>query len=126
MPNNIGAYAKSIAYMVAAALSFLAVALMDNVLTLEEKINLGIAIAGAGLVFAVPNLPGGVIREHLKTIIAALIAGATLLVSLLADGVSSSEWMQVGLAVLGGLGVYIIPNEEPPALAYVEHYEGTP
>lgn len=55
--------------------------------------------------------------KYAKAIVAAAAAGTTTLLSALADEkVSTGEWVLVGLAVLGALGVtWAVPNtpEEP-------------
>lgn len=107
---KISTYAKAIAFMIAAGLGFLVTALADDQVTVEEGINLGILIAGAFLVYMLPNLPEGW-RALTKLYVSAGIAAAVVLVSALTDGVTMSEWMQIGVAFLGGLGVYIVPNE---------------
>jgi hypothetical protein len=51
------------------------------------------------------------IASYAKTIVAAIVAGATALaVALGDDTVSTTEFVTVALAVLGALGVYVVPN----------------
>ncbi|MGH3375966.1 MAG: hypothetical protein ACRDP6_14605 [Actinoallomurus sp.] len=49
--------------------------------------------------------------EYAKTVVAAVAAGAVALSAALSDSVvTGSEGVTIGLAVLGALGVYAIPN----------------
>lgn len=102
-------YAKLGAAVVATILSAIIAALTgDAVISDIEWINIGIAGVGALAVFSAPNVPGAPV---VKTILAVLSAVLVLLVNLIADGVTISEWMQLGVAALGALGVYAVPNQ---------------
>jgi hypothetical protein len=49
--------------------------------------------------------------EYLKSIIAGLIAGLSVLAGAAGDGISSQEWITTAVAFLSGLGiVYATPN----------------
>jgi hypothetical protein len=51
---------------------------------------------------------------YMKTVVAVLIAGLTVAASAITDDtITSAEWVQVGLACLGALGVYLVPNKQP-------------
>jgi hypothetical protein len=51
------------------------------------------------------------VPEYAKTVVATVIAGATVLGSALTDNnISGTEWVGIGLAVLTALGVYAVPN----------------
>jgi hypothetical protein len=94
--------AKYIAALVGTVLSAVVGALTDNVITDTEWINVAIAGVGALSVFTAPNIPGFM---YTKAILAALTAVLQLLVSLISDGLTASEAMQLGLAALTALGV---------------------
>lgn len=50
--------------------------------------------------------------KYAKFIVAAGVAGLTVLASAITDDkVTSSEWVAIALAVLGAIGVYVIPNK---------------
>lgn len=57
--------------------------------------------------------------KYAKFIVAALIAGAVALQAALTDDhVTNTEWLTIGIAVLGALGVWAVPNKpavEQPA-----------
>ena len=103
-------YAKMGAAVVATVLSALVVALTgDQVVDDVEWINVAvIAVAAAGI-FTAPNIPGS---RYTKAVLAVLAAVLTLLVNLIADGITVSEWMQLGVVALGALGVFAVPNVE--------------
>jgi hypothetical protein len=102
-------YAKLGAAVVATILSGIVAALTgDAVISDVEWINIAIAGVGALAVFSAPNVPGAPVT---KTVLAVLSAVLVLLVNLIADGVTISEWMQLGVAALGALGVYAVPNQ---------------
>jgi hypothetical protein len=55
--------------------------------------------------------------KYKKTIVAVLAAGAVALTSALSDDkVTNAEWVAIGLAALGALGVYAVPNKKDPAI----------
>jgi hypothetical protein len=47
-------------------------------------------------------------------VLAVLSAVLMLAVNLIADGITISEWLQLGVAALGALGVYAVPNSNQP------------
>lgn len=100
-------YAKLLAVIVAAGLMAAVAAYTDGVFTTVEKINVAIAVVSAGSVFAAPNVPGAM---YTKSILAVLGAVLVFLTSAITDGISTSEWMQIGVIALGALGVYAVPN----------------
>jgi hypothetical protein len=101
-------YAKAGAAVVATVLSAVIAALTgDAVIGDVEWINIAIAGVGALAVFTGPNVPGARVT---KAVLAVLSAVLVLLVNLIVDGVTISEWMQLGVAALGALGVYSVPN----------------
>lgn len=52
--------------------------------------------------------------RYAKTLVAVLIAGLTALTSAITDNrVTNAEWIMIGLAALGALGVYLVPNKPP-------------
>lgn len=63
---------------------------------------------------------GAAMGKYKKFIVAALTAGGVALASALTDDkVTTAEWVTIGLAALGALGVYAVPNApaevKPPA-----------
>jgi hypothetical protein len=101
-------YAKAGAAVVATILSAVIASLTgDSVIGDVEWINIAISGVGALAVFAGPNVPGARVT---KAVLAVLSAVLVLLTNLIVDGVTISEWMQLGVAALGALGVYAVPN----------------
>jgi hypothetical protein len=47
-----------------------------------------------------------------KAIVAVITAGLIALAAALTEGVSSSEWITIILALLGALTVYLVPNAQ--------------
>jgi len=126
---NIGHYAKSITYVVLAAVTFLVTALTDNKLDGQELINLGIVLAGAIGVYLIPNFPETP-AKYLKTGVTAASAALIAMLSFFSDGISTTEWLQIGIATLAAIGVYIVPNEpkvaEVTPVAPVNESDGDP
>jgi hypothetical protein len=108
-------YAKLLT-AVAVAILAAAVAAMtgDQYISNVEWINIAIAGVGACSVFAAPNVPHAMFT---KTIIAALTAVLAFLVSAITDGVSTSEWLQIGVIAAGAFGVFAIPNKTDEVLS---------
>lgn len=100
-------YSKLFAAVVAAGLSALVGYLTDGVITNIEWINVGIAVATAAAVFTAPNVPGA---AYTKSILAVILAVLTFFVTAVTDSITTAEWLQVGVIVLGALGVYAVPN----------------
>ena len=116
----MGQYAKWIAAAVGTVLSAAIAALTDNVVTDVEWINIAIAGVGSLAVFTAPNVPGSL---YTKAILAALMAVLQALVSLISDGITAAEWMQLAVAALTALGVYQVVNTE--VVHAPQHYRET-
>lgn len=100
-------YAKALAAVVATVLSAFSAALVgDAVITAVEWVNVAIAGTGAAAVFAAPNVPGA---KYTKSVLAVLTAVLVLLTSVITDGITNTELLQLVLAGLGALGVYAAP-----------------
>lgn len=101
-------YAKAGAAVVATILAAVSAALTgDSVIDTTEWLNVAVLAVGALGVFAAPNVPGARVT---KAVLAVLSAVLVLAVNLIAGGIDLSEWIQLGLAALGALGVYAVPN----------------
>jgi hypothetical protein len=119
---TINRYAKTILAIIAAGLGILTAALSDDVVTPAELVNVAIAVVTAVGVYLVPNTPATAART-LKTIVAAGGAALTALSSALTDGVTTGEWLQIALAALAAVGVYVVPNQDGPTPATHVHVE---
>ncbi len=52
--------------------------------------------------------------RYTKTAVAVLIAALTVLASAITDErITNAEWINVALAALGAVGVYVLPNKPP-------------
>jgi len=107
---NITHYAKSLLYIALAVVGVLVTALTDDLITVDELVNIGIIGVGAIVTYLVPNLPESVGR-YAKVIVTFVIAALVALQSLLPDGVTTTEWLQIAVAAFAGIGVYVTPNE---------------
>lgn len=52
------------------------------------------------------------VLQTVNKFIVALIAAVTTLVVVQPDGVTAQEWVTVGVAFAGTLGVYAVPNKK--------------
>ncbi|QIQ62935.1 hypothetical protein SEA_MOAB_50 [Streptomyces phage Moab] len=102
------AYAKSLLAVLVTVISAVVASLTDNTITNVEWINVAIAGVGAAAVFAAPNIPGS---RYTKAVLAVLTAVLTFLVTVITDGVSSAEWLQILVIAAGAIGVYAVPNK---------------
>lgn len=102
-------YLKFAAEVLATVLAGIAAAVTgDGVINTTEWLNVIVLGVGAVGVLGAGNLPAGV-WAYTKLIAAAATAGAVFLMSALTDGnVSTAEWYQFGIAVLGALGVFAV------------------
>jgi peptidoglycan biosynthesis protein MviN/MurJ (putative lipid II flippase) len=109
------AYAKTLVALLTAVLAAVLPALTNHAGLLPDGhlgasgvANIVVLGAAAVQVFSAPNTPGW---RWAKTIAAAVAAGGVVLISALTDAdVGAAEWVQIGMAVLGALGVYAVPN----------------
>jgi hypothetical protein len=102
-------YGKALAAVVATVLSGVIAAVTgDGIIGPAEWINVAILAAGACAVFTAPNVPGARVTKAVLAVITAIL---TLAVQLIVDGsLDLVDWMQLGMAALGALGVYAVPN----------------
>lgn len=76
---------------------------------------------------------GGTMGRYAKTIVAVLVAGLTAATTALSDDqITRPEWVVIGLAALGAIGVFAVPNKtgvtppEPvPPMRQVTRHDGT-
>lgn len=102
------AYAKSLLAVLVTVISAVVAALTDGAVSNVEWINVAIAGAGAAAVFSAPNIPGS---RYTKAVLAVITAVLTFLVTVITDGVSTAEWLQVLVIAAGAIGVYAVPNK---------------
>lgn len=108
-PSNVKNYLKLAAQLAATVLAALVAALVDDRVDLSEWLNTGVLALGAVGVLGAGDLPAGIWR-YTKPIVAAASAVLVLWQSLGTDGMSTSEWLQLGIAALGALGVLAAPG----------------
>jgi hypothetical protein len=101
------AYTKFIVQAVIAVLVALAAVWTDGV-TANEWVNVSIVGVGALSVFTAPNVPGA---ENTKTILSALAAGLVVLNSVITNGITFPETVQIIVAAAGAVGVYAFANK---------------
>lgn len=109
-------YGKAAVAVLATILTAVVAALMgDNTISNVEWVNVAVVGVGAATVFTAPNVPGA---RYTKEILAVLAAVLVLLVSVITNGITLTEWIQLALAALGALGVAVAPyDQQTPALA---------
>lgn len=109
-------YSKLLVWAVFAALMLLPSALGDGHISAVEGVQMLIAAAGAVVVWVSGHLPANVTWP--KTVAGAAAAGLALLVTAVAaggfSGVTPAEWSNIALAVLGALGVGVVPTVVAP------------
>lgn len=99
-----GTYGKALVALLVAVGAAVSSALVgDNWITPEEWVQVVIQLATAAGVWLVPVVPGW---RGAKTGVAAILAGANLAATLLADGpITQSGWINI---VIAGLGVLLV------------------
>lgn len=100
-------YAKAVMAVLTAIAAALLGFLTDGI-TPEEWVNVAIAGVGAAGILTAPNIPG---FKYTKTILAVLTAGLMVLVGAIDGGLTLQEWFQIGVACLGAVGVWRVPNK---------------
>lgn len=108
-------YLPVLGMVLATVLGALYVAVQDNTLSLSEILALAISLCGALTTYVVPRLET---MQWLKVAVAGVTAALVFAVSALADGsISMSEWVQVGIQLLAGLGIVAMTNSNVPVTA---------
>lgn len=108
---SIGTYKKFLSTLAATIGVALVPVFADDVITVAEGINVGIVGFGAVTVLGATNLPEGVWRLA-KGWFAAGSAALVAVNTFYADGlgINGSEWLQVGIAAAGAVGVFGLSN----------------
>ena len=102
--------AKVFGILAATVLSAILAALTgDQHVSPTEWVNVAIGAVGVLTVYVVPNVEGS-IGKYAKAAVAGAAAVLALLQSLISDGISGTEWIQLALAMLGALGVGVLPG----------------
>jgi uncharacterized membrane protein YqaE (UPF0057 family) len=104
MRENLKALLMLVAAVLAAVLPYLTV---TDHLGLTEWINVAILVAGAVYVYNSANLPG---YRHAKAIAAVVASVGVLLLTVVTDGITATEWIQVVLALLAPPAVAVARN----------------
>ncbi|GGK44089.1 hypothetical protein GCM10010124_41140 [Pilimelia terevasa] len=99
-------YAKSLAMVAATAASALVAVLADGVTPGEWLMVVNSAVFAAA-VFTAPNVPGA---RYTKSVLAFLGAGLAVAISVITDGITLAEGIQIALAGLAAIGVRVAPN----------------
>lgn len=103
-------YLKFAAQVAATVLAGVAAALIgDDVVDTGEIFNIIVLGFGALSVLGAGNLPAGA-WAYTKTYVAAGATAAAFLASAYTGGITSAEWTQLAIAVLGTAGVYGLPG----------------
>lgn len=115
---KIGSYAKSIVMVIAAGIGILTAALSDGVVSPVEYVTIAISILTAIGAYLIPNMSSGV-GAYAKTLVAFGGAAAAALANIVAHAasfseVSQSDWLNVLLAGLAAVGLFIVPNVPKP------------
>lgn len=105
---------KLIAALVGALVFGLHTGLADDVMSLGDVVmTVSMVLAAVGT-WLVPNTPT---LATAKLWVSALVIGSGVLIPLLANGVTTQEWIDVVIAVLTAAGVYFVPNKAQFGLA---------
>lgn len=116
-------YLKFLAQVAATVLAGAYAALAgDGVFSTDEQINCILLALGSIGVLGAGNLPAGV-WSYMKGYVAAATAVATIAVSAVSGGINDAEWIQMGLAALGAVGVVRLPG---PVVQLVGRHRASP
>lgn len=107
-------YIPLFATLAAAGLGAAVAAATDNHITNVEWINIAIAVVSSAAVFTSPNIPGATYVKFAISMIAPVLAFAA---SAITDGISVSEWLQIGVIALGPIVVLIAPSPVTQAMS---------
>jgi hypothetical protein len=101
-------YAKAlVAVLMAALISFQSLA-TDGV-SVQDWASIAVAVLTAVGVYLIPNVPASL--SWAKTAVAMLLAGAQAAVQVTtAGGITGAGWLTIGIAAIGVVSVYVMPN----------------
>ncbi|GAA4845379.1 hypothetical protein GCM10023201_40730 [Actinomycetospora corticicola] len=104
----MGRYSKTlVAALATVAAAILAAFMPDSVVSTVEWVNVAIIAVGLVPTFYVANSPAAPVA---KAIVGAATAALTLLTTLIAGGLTVTEWSQVAAAFVGAILVWAVPN----------------
>jgi hypothetical protein len=106
-------YLKAIAHLLVTVMAAIIAASADDRIDSIEWVNTLILTLGTISVLGAGNMPEG-IWKRTKAIVAAATAAAVVAHTLLSAGLSLglTEYLQMGVAALGALGVYAVKGPE--------------
>ena len=103
----IQTYGKSImAFLYAVAVTAVPLLSGDHHVSAAESVSIAIAAFTAALTWLVPLAPGA---PWTKTAVGAALAGLQVAATVIGGGVSGADWLMIGAAVLGALGIAVAP-----------------
>lgn len=82
----------------------------------EWAAQLAVSVLYAAGVYLVPDLVADGV-QWVKPTVAAMLAAAQAAVLAAGGGITGAEWVNVGLAAAGALGILVVPNAPPPLTA---------
>lgn len=100
-------FSKLIAAIVGTVALAVQTALADGGLSTEDFVVIGSAALAAFGTWLVPNTP---VLATAKLWVSALVLAAGVAVPLIQDGVTTTEWMTILIALLTAAGVYVMPG----------------
>ncbi len=106
-------YLKTIAHLLVTVMAAIIAASADDRIDSIEWVNTLILFLGTVSVLGAGNFPAG-IWKRTKAIVAAATAAAVVAHTLLSAGLSLglTEYLQMGVAALGALGVYAVKGPQ--------------
>ena len=72
--------------------------------------NVAVGLAGVVAVFTAPNAPTGPSTKYWLAMLSAVLMAVVTQMSAQPHGAGAGSWLQVGVAAVGALAVYLVPN----------------
>ena len=115
--DGVKQYLPVLGMVLATLLGAFYIALGDNKIEPSEWFMIVTQMTGSVTVYVVPRLAT---LTWLKPAVAAVTVGvSTAGAAFITDGISSQEWMNIGITVLGALGV-VVTNSQVPVTPIAE------
>jgi hypothetical protein len=108
--EQVKQYLPILATVLAAVASVFVTAASDNHISQDELGNILIALLGAITLYVIPRLAQ---VTWLKPLVTGITAALQFTFSVWGDGLTLSEWVQIALTFLGGVGV-LLTNKYVP------------
>ena len=115
------AYVKSAVAVLTLLLTALATYLTDNHVDTQEYIQLALVLLGSVGVWYFPNTTAASVAKTAAMVLTAFLGQFAVVI---VDGLTGPELVELGITLLGAIGVYVFKNT--PGVTLASKYQANP